>query len=152
MMEAELFATINSKQQKVAKGLLDELQGELKLNSSDFNEQTSAIVSRALDMMARETGGPFEDRIKTGELEESHTVCLTISEIKKAILSAKLLGSRPRNGTEIPGPFSRRRVERTLHALCDGLTAFFSLIEAANQERWQRGRPGYLCSNIGIQG
>lgn len=54
--EAELFATINSKQQKVARGLLDELAGELKLTSDDFGERMGAIASRALDMMATETG------------------------------------------------------------------------------------------------
>ena len=64
--EAELFTTINSKQQKVARGLLDELAGELRLDFDDFNERMSAIASRALDMMATETGNPFEDRIQDG--------------------------------------------------------------------------------------
>ena len=70
--EAELFAIINSKQQKVARGLLDELAGELKLNSDDFNERINAIASRALDMMASETGNPFEERIKTADLADRY--------------------------------------------------------------------------------
>lgn len=150
--EAKLFVTINSKQQKVARSLLDELAGDLKLDSPDFDERSGATASRALNLMASETGNPFEDRFKTADLADSDTICLTISGIKKAILSAKLLGSIPRNGIEIPGPFSRKTVKRTLNALCDGLTAFFSLIEAANQERWQNGGRGYLCTNIAVQG
>jgi hypothetical protein len=56
------------------------------------------------------------------------------------------------NGVESPGPFTRRNTKETLNALCDGLTAYFSKISAANQERWDLGRPGNLCSNIGVQG
>jgi DNA sulfur modification protein DndB len=150
--EAELFATINSKQQKVAKGLLDELAGELKLDSDNFSERASAIASRALDMMANETGGPFEDRIKTADLSDSDTVCLTISQVKNAIISAKLLGSVGANEVQVPGPFSRRNTKETLNALCDGLTVYFGKIQAANQDRWDLGRPGYLCGNIAVQG
>lgn len=150
--EAQLFATINSKQQKVAPGLLDELAGELKIDSEDFDERAGAIASRVLDMMATENGNPFEDRIKTAELADSDTVCLTISEIKKAILSAKLLGTASRNDVFVAGPFSRNSTEDTLNSLSEGLTAYFRLVEHANQERWERGRPGRLCSNVAVQG
>jgi hypothetical protein len=112
----------------------------------------SAIASRALDMMATETGNPFEDRIKTAELGDSDIICLTISEIKKSIMSAKLLGSVARNDLEIPGPFSRRTTKETLHALCEGITAYFKIIQSANLDRWEQGRSGYLCSNIAVQG
>ena len=149
--EAELFATINSKQQKVAPGLLDELAGELKLNSEDFGERIGAIASRALDMMASETGNPFEDRVKAADQADSDTICLTVSAIKNAIVSSRLLGTMSRNGVEIAGPFSRRNTKETLNALCEGLSAYFSLVEGANKERWEMGRPGYLCSNIGVR-
>ena len=135
--EAELFATINSKQQKVQKGLLDELAGELKLDSDDFDERCSGIASRALDLMASETGSPFEDRIKTADLADSDTICLTISEIKRAIISTRLLGSLNRKtGVEVPGPFTRGTVKETVEALAEGLTRYFQLIEHSNQERW----------------
>jgi DGQHR domain-containing protein len=150
--EAELFKTINSKQQKVAPGLLDELSGELNLTSDDFNERCSAIAARALDMMATETGNPLEDRVKTADLADSETICLTISEIKKSIISTKLLGSVTRNDVEIPGPFSRRNTKETLNALCEGLTAFFTKVRDANVDRWELGKPGHLCSNVAVQG
>ncbi|WP_375786300.1 DGQHR domain-containing protein [Bradyrhizobium sp. Pha-3] len=113
LAEAELFTTINSKQQKVARGLLDELAGELKLDSEDFDERMSAIASRALDIMATETGNPFEDRIKTADLADSDTICLTISELKKAIISSKVLGTKSRNGVIAPGDFSRADTEES---------------------------------------
>jgi DGQHR domain-containing protein len=151
--EAELFTTINSKQQKVQRGLLDELAGELKLDSEDFDERCSGISSRALDLMAAETGNPFEDRIRTADLADSDTVCLTISEIKKSIISTHLLGSLNRKtGIEIPGPFSRGTTKETVDALAEGLTKYFRAVESADTERWHRGRPGLLCSNVAVQG
>lgn len=149
--EAELFTTVNSKQQRVAPGLLDELAGELRWNSDDFSERSGAIAARVLDLMAAKTGGPFEDRVKTGDLSESDTVSLTVSEVKKGIIASRLLGTQVK-GVITPGAFTRAEPEETLHALYDGLTAYFTLVEKANQERWERGRAGHLCSNIGVQG
>ena len=77
---------------------------------------------------------------------------MTISEIKKATISARLLGSVARSDVEIPGPFSRKNTKETLNALCEGLTAYFNVIQSANLDRWEKGRPGYLCSNIAVQG
>jgi len=149
--EAELFTTVNGKQQRVAPGLLDELVGELRWESPDFMERNSAIAARALDLMAAKTGGPFEDRIKTADLSESDTASLTVSEIKKGIIASRLLGNQVK-GVISPGAFTRATPKDTVDALYDGLNAYFTLIERANQERWEKGRVGYLCSNIGIQG
>ncbi|MEL3889831.1 DGQHR domain-containing protein [Ferrovibrio sp. MS7] len=150
--EAELFTTINSKQQKVAPGLLDELAGELKLSSESHHERCGAIIARSLDLLSAETGNPFEDRIKSADISESEAAPLTISEIKKGILAAKLLGVESKSGIITPGPFYRNSPEESVHALCEGLTEYFSIIEKANQARWELGRAGYLCSNIGVQG
>ena len=108
--EAELFTTVNSKQQRVAPGLLDELIGELRWASPDFTERNSAIAARVLDLMAAKTGGPFEDRVKTGDLTESDTASLTVSEIKKGIVASRLLGTQAK-GVISPGAFTRATPE-----------------------------------------
>lgn len=150
--EAELFATINSKQQRVAPGLLDELAGELKMDSEDFSERNGAIAARALDMMSAETGNPFEDRIKTENQQATDITCLTISELKKGLIGSRLLGTEAKNGVITPGAFTRQSPEEMLHVVCDGLSAYFQLLAQANQERWDIGRPGHLCSNVAIAG
>ncbi len=91
-IEADLFATINGKQAKVSKNILDELEGDLKFDSEDFKSRIGAIASRALSLLDAENGGPFNDRMKTPETEESDTVCLTISELKKSIIQSGLIG------------------------------------------------------------
>jgi DGQHR domain-containing protein len=100
-IEADLFATINGKQAKVSKNILDELEGDLKFDSDDFKARIGAIASRALALLDAENGGPFNDRMKTPETEESETVCLTISELKKAIIQSGLIGRPGSDLTDI---------------------------------------------------
>jgi DGQHR domain-containing protein len=152
-IEADLFATINGKQAKVSKNILDELEGDLKFDSEDFKSRIGAIASRCLALLDAENGGPFNDRFKTPETEESDAVCLTISELKKAVVQSGLIGKPgvkdrpPQNGYA-----SRTTSEETLDALSELLSSYFEKIQHANLERWELGRPAHLCMNIGIAG
>jgi DNA sulfur modification protein DndB len=150
--EAELFTTINSKQRKVAPSLLDELAGELRIESDDINERIHAIASRTVSFLGSEGGGPFEGRVRTADLDDSDTGFLTISSIKSAIVSARLVGEVSRTGAFTPGPFSRLDGVGTTHALSEGLSTFFGIVREANPNRWNSGRTGYLCANIAVQG
>jgi len=91
--------------------------------------------------------------MKTPETEDSDTVCLTVSELKKAIMQSGLIG---RPGTKdrptLPGPAARTSSEDTLEALSEILSHYFCKIQNANPERWDIGRPGHVCINIGIAG
>ncbi|WP_024517131.1 DGQHR domain-containing protein [Bradyrhizobium sp. Tv2a-2] len=152
-IEADLFATINGKQAKVSKSILDELEGDLKFDSEDFKSRTGAIASRSLALLDAENGGPFNDRFKTPETEESDAVCLTISELKKAVVQSGLIG---RPGTKDrppqPGYATRNTSEDSLQALSDLLSAYFDKIRRANLDRWELGRSAHLCMNIGVAG
>jgi DNA sulfur modification protein DndB len=152
-IEADLFATINGKQAKVSKNILDELEGDLKFDSEDFKSRIGAIASRCLALLDSENGGPFNDRMKTPETEESDTVCLTISELKKSIVQSGLIG-RPGMGDRPsqPGYATRTTSEETLEALRDLLSSYFEKIQHANLDRWELGRPNHLCINIGVAG
>lgn len=152
-IEADLFATINGKQAKVSKNILDELEGDLKFDSEDFKSRIGAIASRSLALLDAENGGPFNDRMKTPETEESETVCLTISELKKSIVQSGLIG-RPgaKDRPPQPGYATRTSSEETLEALSDLLSNYFEKIRHANLERWENGRPSHICINIGVAG
>ncbi|MCC8958372.1 DGQHR domain-containing protein [Bradyrhizobium sp. Pear77] len=152
-VEADLFATINGKQAKVSRNILDELEGDLKFESEDFKSRIGAIASRALSLLDAENGGPFNDRMKTPETEESDTTCLTISELKKAIVQSGLIG-RPGSKDRLPTPGYASRVtsEETLEALSELLSNYFEKLRRANPDRWEAGRPAHICINIGIAG
>ncbi|MET4198748.1 DGQHR domain-containing protein [Bradyrhizobium sp. LA6.12] len=153
-IEADLFATINGKQAKVSKNILDELEGDLKFDSEDFKSRIGAIASRSLALLDAENGGPFNDRFKTPETEESDAVCLTISELKKAVVQSGLVGKPGATKDRLPQPgfATRTTSEETLQALSDLLSAYFEKIRHANLERWELGRAAHLCINIGIAG
>ncbi|QDF41980.1 DGQHR domain-containing protein [Bradyrhizobium symbiodeficiens] len=153
-MEADLFATINGKQAKVSKNILDELEGDLKFDSEDFKSRIGAIASRSLALLDAENGGPFNDRFNTPETEESDAACLTISELKKAIVQSGLIGKpgSTKDRPPQPGYATRTTSEETLEALSDLLSAYFEKIRHANLDRWELGRPSHLCMNIGVAG
>lgn len=152
-IEADLFATINGKQAKVSKNILDELEGDLKFDSEDFKSRIGAIASRALSFLDAESGGPFNDRMKTPETEESDTVCLTISELKKSIVQSGLIGKPgSKDRPPQPGLATRDGSEATLEALAELLSSYFDKIRQANLARWEAGRVAHICINIGIAG
>jgi DNA sulfur modification protein DndB len=155
--EATLFATINKEQQKVPKKLLDELDGDLKWDSEDPKERIAAIASRAVDLMNAEFHGPFEDKVVSPGLKASDDRPLTLPEVKKAIVSAGLIGKVISQGIVVPGPFfaaekgslsSREALDR----LIDGLNQYFAMVRGANEERWEAGREGQICNNFGVPG
>lgn len=155
--EASLFATINKEQQKVPKKLLDELEGDLKWDSADLAERIGAIASRAVNLMNAEFGTPFEDKVVSPGLQASDDRPLTLPEVKKAIVSANLIGRVSSRGMITPGPFFVARNGElhngdTLHRLMDALNWYFGLIRDANPQRWSDGRGGRVCNNFGVPG
>lgn len=155
--EANLFATINKEQQKVPRKLLDELEGDLKWDSEEPLERIAAIASRAVDLMNAEFNGPFEDKVVSPGLKASDDRPLTLPEVKKAIVSAGLIGKVISQGIITPGPFFAAKKgslssSDALDRLTDGLNHYFSLVRAANEDLWEAGREGKICNNFGVPG
>ena len=154
--EAILFTTINKEQQKVQKKLLDALEGDLKWDSADPVEKIAAISSRAIELMNAEYGGPLEDKVVSPGLQDSEDRPLTLPEIKRLIISSTLIGRVSPQGIINPtGPFlvaqkGNLDSTKTLERLKDGLNWYFSLIRAADPERWDAGREGRICNNFGV--
>lgn len=51
-----------------------------------------------------------------------------------------------------PGPLCEADDESTLTRARISLNLYFSLVKEANQQRWDMGRPGFLCTNPGVRG
>jgi hypothetical protein len=76
-----------------------------------------------------------------------------VPEVKGALVSSGLLGTPVLKGKQYAlGPLSEADDKGTLDKAGDALTAYFNLFAEANPERWQRGKQGYLCSNISVGG
>ncbi|MFA5957051.1 DGQHR domain-containing protein [Hyphomicrobium sp.] len=150
--EAHLFATINREQQKVQKRLLDELDGDLKWDSDDPSDRIAAVASRAIDLMNTRFGGPFEDRVISPGLKTSDDRPLTLPEVRKAIISAGLIGRvSGKDRVLVPGPCYHKTNEQSMTRLMDLLTWYFDVIREANPARWEDPK-GRLCNNFGVPG
>ncbi|MGP0008597.1 MAG: DGQHR domain-containing protein, partial [Methylocella sp.] len=90
--ETKIFADINSKQKSVSRKLLDEITGEIKIESSDKREQTKAISSRAFDLMRDNDDGPLGDKIAGSEIKRSEGSIITIPYLVDATAQVGLLG------------------------------------------------------------
>lgn len=151
--EANLFVTINHRQKRVPKNLLDELEGELKWGSDVPKERIGAIASRLIALLNADNSSPFYGRVATPGIKQSDENPLTVPELKLALVSSSLLGVELFKGKQYsPGPLCGETDKETLDKAADALSYYFDLLRDANPVRWARGRPAYLCSNISVGG
>jgi DGQHR domain-containing protein len=150
--ETSLFSDINSKQKRVDKKLIDEIGGEIKLESSDKREQMRAIASRAFDLMRDDDDGPFGDKIAGAEIKRSDDSILTIPYLVDATLQSGILGRVAQasgNTTYIQGQLFWDNPRDAITSLCELLGGYFEVFRAANSERWESGRAGKFATNVG---
>lgn len=151
--EANLFVTINHEQKRVAKNLLDELEGELKWGSDVPKERIGAIASRLIALVNGDNSSPFYQRVATPGIKQTDEVPLTVPEFKIGLLATDLLGSEILRGKQYKhGPLCGEDDKATLDKAADALNGYFDLLYEANPDRWQKGKQGYLCSNISVGG
>lgn len=150
-LEAELFATINKEQVKVPPRLLDEINGEIKWDSPLEKERAAAIAVRLFIQLRADNASPFYNKVQTASVLPGDEHPLTLSELKKSFLSCGFLGQEiGKEKLFSAGLFSGTTSEQALKNAREGLNTFFEFIRDANPERWDAGRPGYLCSNFGV--
>lgn len=150
--EANLFVTINHEQKSVPKHLLDDLEGELKWESTIPSERIGAIASRLINFLNADIDEPFYNRVTQQGIKSTSKTCLTIPAIKEALIRSGLLGkSVLKDSIYEPGPFTGRTDTETLDRARDALNQYFKFISAANQLHWEKGRDGYVSTNVGVQ-
>lgn len=150
--EAQLFVTINHEQKSVPKHLLDDLEGELKWGSDVPSERIGAIASRLINCLNADVGLPFYNRVTQQGIPSTNKTCLTIPAIKDALRRSGLLGRSAINNTIIdPGPLSGSSDSDTLERGRAALNAYFEHLRTSNLRQWEKGREGFLCTNVGVQ-
>jgi DGQHR domain-containing protein len=153
--ETKLFSEINSKQKRVEKRLLDELTGEIKLESADRREQIRAIASRAFDIMREDDDGPLGGKITGVELKQSDQSVLTIPYLVDAVSQAGLLGrvvSKEGKNVYMQGPLHWDQPREAINATVQFLTEYLLLFRNTNLERWEAGKAGRIATNPGVAG
>lgn len=152
--ETKIFSDINSKQKTVAKKLLDEITGEIKLDSPDRREQLRAIAVRSLDLVRNDAAGPLFGKIAGAEISE-RDAGLTVPYLTDAILQTGILGRFVRQeGVEsfLQGSLYWSDARDAVTRLATFLSEYFDLFRCANEGRWDQGKDGRFASNPGASG
>ena len=150
--EAQLFVTINHEQKSVPKHLLDDLEGELKWGSDIPSERIGAIAARLINILNNDVAEPFHNRVTQQGIPSTNATCLTIPAIKDALRRSGLLGRAVMNNTNYElGPLSGMKDSDSLEKARCALNQYFGHIRTANLDQWEKGREGYLCTNVAIQ-
>lgn len=150
--EANLFVTINHEQKSVPKTLLDDLEGDLKWGSDKPHERIGAIAARLINVLNGDVGEAFYNRVVQQGITATEKTCLTIPGLKIGIKRSGLIGRvnlRPK--VYLLGPFSGATDQETLDRARSAINSYFALIRDSGAVHWQKGRSGFLCTNISIQ-
>ncbi|MDE2925452.1 MAG: DGQHR domain-containing protein, partial [Acidobacteriota bacterium] len=150
--EANLFVTINHEQKSVPKTLLDDLEGDLKWGSDKPHERIGAIAARLINALNGDVGEAFYNRVVQQGITATEKTCLTIPGLKIGIKRSGLIGKvnrRPK--VYLLGPFSGATDQETLERARSAINSYFALIRDNGAVHWQKGRSGFLCTNISIQ-
>jgi DGQHR domain-containing protein len=149
--EAHIFVEINAKQATVPPTLLSALDAEVKWDSKIPKERLAAIASRAVDLMNTRGSGPLEAKVISPGITGGTNQPLNLRSIQERIVLSGLLGSIDlKSGEIIPGPCWMKTPEESLTRLVDLLNTHLEQVRAANPLRWDSGRIGALCTNLGV--
>ncbi len=150
--EANLFVTINHEQKSVPRTLLDELDADLKWGSSVPAERLASIAARIVQSLTEKVGGPLFRRVIAQGMAGNDSTCLTMPELKGGIVRSHLVGSLVQKRRLLAeGPLSSDTDERTVKRATEAINLFLARIREANPERWDSGRTGELCTNVGVR-
>ena len=150
--EARLFVTINHEQKSVPRTLLDDLQGDLNWGSDVPRDRLGALAARVIGQLNDHFAGPFYNRVVRQGISATAQTCLTIPALRQGLLHSKLLGEVVLKNHYSPGPLTGTTDDDTVDRACQFLNAFFGYIQRSNPRLWEKGREGFVCVNVGIQG
>ncbi|QVN00481.1 DGQHR domain-containing protein [Pseudomonas rhodesiae] len=150
--EANLFVTINHEQKSVPKNLLDDLEGELKWESTKPLERIGAISARLISILNSDISEPLYGKVTMQGMKSNDTTCLTVPALKQALSKSGLIGkSALKNKVYELGPLCDANDTATVERGREIINHFFSTIRDANFNIWNAGRLGYVSTNTGIQ-
>jgi DNA sulfur modification protein DndB len=112
----------------------------------------AAIAARTVQALTEIIGGTLFRRVVAQGMKRDDIICLTMTDIKGGIHRSHLVGSlAQRRKLLISGPLSADSDERTVVRATEAINQFFEHLRSANPARWDSGRPGGFCVNIGVR-
>lgn len=149
--EANVFVQINAKQATVPATLLSALDAEVKWDSEDLRERLAAIASRAIDLLNTSGGGAIESKVVSPGISAGTSQPLNLRSLQERITLSGLLGTiAGKDEIFSPGPCWLKDSQATMLRLVSLLDMHLEQVRKANPARWEAGRFGSLCTNLGV--
>lgn len=149
--EVKMFVDINSKQVKVPRSLLVELEPEIIQQDATPTELLRRTHSKLAVDLSESDESPLWDRVASEWETSNATRPITLPQLAQAIAGSQLIGS-VRNGMLYPGPLFRTDWPITEKRAIESIEKFLSLFAEEASEQWdkERSEGGFLCTNLGI--
>lgn len=151
--QSEIFIDINSKQNKVDKNLLLEINSESHWDSDKPEEWLDALISKCILKMSRDQLNPLYMRLKSTTEETGGD--LTITSLTSALTKTALFGQIISGNLQYGFLSSTKEDvrENTLNRGFAVLTGYFQILSTIAETHWKKKggkEKGYLCTNNGI--
>lgn len=150
--QTELFVDINSKQRKVKRSLLVELDATLKWDSEDDRTRLHAIISKAGMALDEVPNSPLRDRILLAEARRTNKRCVSLTAIATALSKPGFFIISRRKGYTEYGPLWRDNPDHCLKRSVRVVSSWLRAIADEADDWWQLGAEegGGLAMNDGL--
>ena len=149
--EVKLFVDINTKQVRVPRNLLVQLEPELRLGPPDPEQDLSSLHSELAVDLSMSDESPLYGRVASEWDTDTANKPLTLTQLVVGIRGSQLVGS-VRAGTLYPGHLYDRDTQTTRDRARLTIEKYLSLFSEDAAEHWGRDARlgGFLCTNFGV--
>ena len=149
--EVKMFVDINSKQVKVPRRLLVELEPDMIPHNAAPNELLRRTHSKLAVDLSESDESPLWDRVASEWEITTVSRPVTLPELANAIAGSQLVGSIG-NGALYPGPLFQRDLQSTEERARITIEKYLSLFSEEVPDHWEldRSSGGFLCTNRGV--
>ena len=148
--EVKLFVDINTKQVRVPRSLLVQLEPELRLRPDDPEQDLKSLHSELAVELSMSDESPLYGRVASEWDNENKP--LTLTQLVAGISGSQLVGY-VRSGVLYPGHLYDRDAQTTRERAKLTIEKYLSLFSEGAEEHWARNSSragGFLCTNLGI--
>ena len=148
--ELKLFVEINTKQVKVPKSLLVQLEPDLRLGPDDPEQDLRRLHSQLAVDLSMSDESPLYGRIASEW--DNIDKPLTLAQLVAGISGSQLVGY-VRSGVPYPGHLYGRDAQTTRERAKLTIEKYLSLFSEGAEEHWGRNSSkagGFLCTNFGV--
>ena len=149
--EVKLFVDINTKQVRVPRNLLIQLEPELRMGPENPDQDLRNLHSELAVDLSMSDDSPLYGRVESEWDTDTTNKPVTLTQLASGISGSQLVGS-VRAGTLLPGPLYDRDTQRTRDRARTIIEKYLSLFSEGAPEHWGRDARsgGFLCTNLGV--